>query len=89
MCYLLGARTLIATSVSKSYPLHCVKSLRIRLIKYLSSFSPNAGKYGPQKHRIWNFFTQWYKHRLPAITQSEAKRKTHFFDLACTVTLLV
>ena len=27
--------------------------------KYLSIFSPNAGKYGPGKLRIWTLFTQW------------------------------
>ena len=26
--------------------------------KYLSVFSPNAGKYGPEKFRIWTNFTQ-------------------------------
>ena len=25
---------------------------------YLSVFSPNAGKYGPEKLRIWTLFTQ-------------------------------
>ena len=28
-------------------------------IQYLSVFSPNAGKYGPQKLSIWTLFTQW------------------------------
>ena len=26
---------------------------------YLSVFSPNAGKYGPEKPRTWTHFTQW------------------------------
>ena len=30
MCYLLGTRTLIATSMCKLYPVHCLKSVRIR-----------------------------------------------------------
>ena len=28
--------------------------------EYLSIFSPNAGKYGPEKFRIWALFTQWF-----------------------------
>ena len=28
--------------------------------KYLSVFSPNTGKYGPEKIRIWTLFTQFY-----------------------------
>ena len=28
-------------------------------MEYFSVFSPNAGKYGPEKHRIGTFFTQW------------------------------
>ena len=32
----------------------------LRHTPYLSVFSPNAGKYGPEKLRIWTFFTQWY-----------------------------
>ena len=27
--------------------------------EYLSVFSPNAGKYGPEKLRIWTIFSQW------------------------------
>ena len=26
---------------------------------YFPVFSPNAGKYGPEKLRIWTLFTQW------------------------------
>ena len=29
--------------------------------QYISLFSPNAGKYGPEKLRIWTSFTQWYE----------------------------
>ena len=51
----------------------CAKSVRIRSFSgpyfpafglnrrdtlYLSVFSPNAGKYGPEKSRIWTLFTQ-------------------------------
>ena len=32
----------------------------MRDTEYLSAFSPNAGKYGPEKLRIWTLFTQWY-----------------------------
>ena len=28
--------------------------------EYLSVFSPNTGKYGPEKIRIWTLFTQFY-----------------------------
>ena len=51
---------------------HCVKSVRIRSFscpyfpifelnteRYFV-FSSNAGKYGPEKPRIWTHFTQWY-----------------------------
>ena len=39
---------------------HCVKRVRIRILSvlYLSVFSPNAGKYGPEKIRIRVLFTQ-------------------------------
>ena len=30
-----------------------------RNTEYVSVFSPNAGKYGPEKLRIWTLFTQW------------------------------
>ena len=32
---------------------------------YLSVFSPNVGKYGPEKLRIWTNFTQWKVLGLP------------------------
>ena len=32
--------------------------------KYLSIFSPNAGKCGPEKLRIWTIFTQWHSQKL-------------------------
>ena len=35
---------------------HCVKAVRIR--SFLVIFSPNAGKYGPEKLRIRTLFTQ-------------------------------
>ena len=49
---------------------HCVKSFRIPILwsvfsrirlnmEYLSVFSPNKGKYGPDKLRILALFTQW------------------------------
>ena len=52
---------------------HCVKSVRIqcyflifwhldwirRDTPHVSEFSPNAGKYGPEKLRIRTLFTQW------------------------------
>ena len=31
---------------------------------YLSVFSPNAGKYGPEKTRVWTLFTQFMLHVL-------------------------
>ena len=58
---------------------HCVQSVHIpsysapyfphsdwiqRDTEYLSGFSPNAGKYGPEKLRIRTLFTQWVKHIL-------------------------
>ena len=55
--------------------IHCVKSVQIRIFfwsvlsrirtdygevsLYLSIFSANAGKYGPEKLRIWTLFMQW------------------------------
>ena len=36
---------------------HCVKSVQIRNF-FWSIFSPNAGKYGPEKLCIWALFTQ-------------------------------
>ena len=56
---------------------HCVKSVLIRSFsgqyfpalgvnredkEYLYIFSPNAGKYGPEKLWIWTLFMQWQKH---------------------------
>ena len=32
---------------------------------HLSVFSPNAGKYGPEKLRIGTFSTQWHVPSLP------------------------
>ena len=48
--------------------IHCVKSVRIRSFfpcfpafkLNTSVFSPNVGKYGPEKLRLQTFFTQWY-----------------------------
>ena len=52
------------------FPHHCVKSVRIRSFPgpnfpafglntpYLSVFSPNAGKYGPEKLQLRTLFTQ-------------------------------
>ena len=55
--------------------MHCVKSVHFRnfswfvfsrirteygKIEYLSVFSPNAGKYGPEKPLIRTLFTQWF-----------------------------
>ena len=31
---------------------------------YLSVFSPNVGKYGPEKLRIWILFTLWVLYRV-------------------------
>ena len=54
----------------RKFPFHCVKSFRIWSfsspyfpvfglnMKYLSVFSPNTGKYGPEKFRIPKLFTQ-------------------------------
>ena len=44
---------------------HCVKSARIwsyygqYFLAYLSVFSPNAEKYGPEQLRIRKLFTNW------------------------------
>ena len=46
---------------------HCMKIVQIRSFLWsvfsrifpLSVFSLNAGKYGPEKLRIWTLFTQW------------------------------
>ena len=37
---------------------HCVKSVQIRSfsVPYFPIFSPNMGKYGPEKLRIWTLF---------------------------------
>ena len=35
--------------------------------EYLSIFSMNVGKYGPQKIRIWTLFMQWEIILLPVI----------------------
>ena len=35
---------------------------------YLSVFSPNAGKSGPEKLRIWTRFTQWIAENMNAIS---------------------
>ena len=56
-------------NISEKIPVsfHCVKGVRIRSFSapyvpafglYLSVFSPNAGKYGPEKLRIRIFFMQ-------------------------------
>ena len=66
-------RTCWETIQNKIYFFHevWVKSIRIRSFsgpyfpalglnaERYSVFSPNAGKYGPEKLRIWRLFTQW------------------------------
>ena len=41
--------------------LHCVNSFRIPIFPgpYYPAFSPNAGKYGPEKIRVRTLFTQF------------------------------
>ena len=41
---------------------HCVKIVRIRSFSgpHFPAFSPNAGKYGPEKLRIQTLFTQCF-----------------------------
>ena len=50
-----------ALSVSFNRVSYCVKSVRIRSFSgpHFPVFSPNAGKYGPEKLRIRTLFTQW------------------------------
>ena len=45
-------------SFNPSGSLHCVKSVRIRSF-FWSAFSPNSGKYGPEKLQIRTFFKQF------------------------------
>ena len=42
----------------KIFPFNCYTSLRENT-PYLSVFSPNTGKYGPEQFRIWTLFTQY------------------------------
>ena len=66
-------------SVGDIFQYHCVKSVQTRSFsdahlpafglntertKYLSVFSPNAGKYRPKKLRIWTLFTQCIFYRM-------------------------
>ena len=46
---------------AKVFKDHCVKSAKYGVFSgpYFPVFSPNAGKYGPEKIRIWTLFTQW------------------------------
>ena len=41
------------------FPAFGLNTERYGVSPYLSVFSPNAGKYGPEKIRIWTLFTQW------------------------------
>ena len=47
-------------SIKLSNISHCVRSVQTRSFSgpYFPVFSPNMGKYGPEKHRIWTLFTQ-------------------------------
>ena len=50
----------LQVDTKKILGLHCVKSARIWSFSgpYFPVFSPNAGKYGPEKLRIGTLFTQ-------------------------------
>ena len=61
--YTIHFRDQDATSSRKVEHAPCVKSVRFLSFPgpYFPAFSPNAGKYGPQKLRIRALFTQWLR----------------------------
>ena len=71
----------------KSLSTHCMKSVFIRSFSgpyfsvfglnmerhsYLSVFSPNTGKYGPEKLQIRTIFTLWQSHNIYIVLDSMA-----------------
>ena len=87
----------------KSLSTHCMKSVFIRSFSgpyfsvfglnmerysYLSVFSPNTGKYGPEKLQIRTIFTLWQSHNIYSVRQygivCQFKRQiSNFFLFKC------
>ena len=70
---------------------HYVKSIQIRSFSgpYFPVFSPNTGKYGPEKLSIWTLLTQW-KLILYVIEKKEERFRLYlllYFSLFVTIAL--
>ena len=56
--FLSNKSSKVSSSISKNnWRVHCVKSVQIRSF-FWSVFSPNVGKYGPEKNSVFGHFSR-------------------------------